>query len=90
MRGDEVVDSGQIPAPNVIKIDTEGAEAKVLEGLRKTLAESSVRAIVFEEQRGGQEPAPARALLEAAGFTVEAVDAERPEEHANCLAVRAG
>lgn len=37
-RGDELIERGEIPAPNVIKIDTEGHEAEVLAGLGRTIA----------------------------------------------------
>jgi FkbM family methyltransferase len=38
LRVDEAVSSGRIPAPNVVKIDVEGAELEVIGGLHETFA----------------------------------------------------
>lgn len=45
--GDELVAGGRAPAPNVIKIDTEGHEANVMKGLRETICKH--RPVVFFE-----------------------------------------
>lgn len=44
---DELVDAGDIPPPDVVKIDTEGAELQALEGMRATIT-SHRPAIVCE------------------------------------------
>ncbi|WP_189319175.1 FkbM family methyltransferase [Halolamina pelagica] len=36
--GDHLIAGGKIPAPNVVKIDVEGSEPLVLEGLEKSLS----------------------------------------------------
>lgn len=46
LSGDELIASGQVPAPDVIKIDTEGSEEAALTGLARALR--SVKAIAFE------------------------------------------
>lgn len=43
---DELVGGGQLPAPDYMKIDVEGAETKVLRGARRTLCEHRPRLIV--------------------------------------------
>lgn len=71
---DRLVASGNLPAPNVIKIDVEGAEVKVLDGLVATLARDACRTVYCEVHPDGLRSfghgvdGPAR-LLETAGFT---------------------
>lgn len=54
--GDGLIDQGLLPAPNVIKIDVEGAEILVLRGLRKVLARPDCRAIVIEAEPDSDRP----------------------------------
>jgi FkbM family methyltransferase len=46
--GDELVNSGRIPQPNIIKIDVEGAESQVIDGLRNTINSNECRLIICE------------------------------------------
>lgn len=41
--GDLLIDRGEVPAPTVVKIDVEGAEYQVVEGLRNALSRSDCR-----------------------------------------------
>jgi len=77
-RGDEYL--GQYP-PNVIKVDVEGFEPEVLDGLHATLADTRLRAVFIEVHFGilaerGRADAPAgiAALLRRAGFAVAWAD----------------
>mgnify|MGYP002376991787 CR=1 FL=1 len=46
--GDAMVDHGEAAQPNLLKIDAEGFELKILEGLRRTLASAALRAVFIE------------------------------------------
>lgn len=72
--GDEFVQGGCAPPPTVVKIDVEGGEIAVLDGLQKTLDSEYCRHVYCEVH---PEKAPqanpekiARERLEAAGFAV--------------------
>ena len=46
--GDKLIENGEIPAPTVLKIDVEGAEYQVLQGLEQTLKSDLCRLIYVE------------------------------------------
>lgn len=78
-RGDDFLH--QSP-PNIIKIDVEGFEKEVIDGMKQTLSATSLRAVFVEvhfralEQRGmEQAPADIAAALRDAGFNVRWTDA---------------
>lgn len=75
VRGDELVRAGRAQPPNVIKIDTEGFELDVLEGLADLIHHAALRTLCIEVHFGllearGLPDAPARIerRLSAAGF----------------------
>jgi FkbM family methyltransferase len=81
IRGDDLVSQGS-PPPNVVKIDVEGFEEEVLEGLRNVLASLYCRAVMCEVHFGildqrGRRQAPIRIcrLLSQYGYDVHWVDA---------------
>lgn len=74
MRGDEVDE----PQPDVIKIDVEGHECAVLDGLCSTLQEAERVAV---EVHDGVEPAAVASRLEAAGLSVRELQSSRSQTY---------
>ena len=56
--GDQLIADGEIPPPNVVKIDVEGAEPLVLEGLEHTLSTEDCRTIYCEVHLSGSDRRP--------------------------------
>ena len=80
--GDELIANGEIPTPNLIKIDVEGAEPLVIEGLESALLNSDCRLVYCEIHRGDVEYRPSigdfgmtltdmKTRFEELGFEVE-------------------
>ena len=65
-RGDDLIDEG-LPAPNVVKIDVEGAGPLVIEGLQETLARDACTDVIIETH----EPNPVQPSHEDFGYTVD-------------------
>lgn len=79
-RGDTLVAQG-IPAPDVVKIDVEGFEGEVLDGMPLLLLDPTLKTVCLEvhfaqlHERGlGDEPARIVKVLRAAGFRVRWID----------------
>lgn len=73
--GDQLIEAEVVPVPTVIKIDVEGAELKVLEGLSETLARDTCRLVYCEVHPDrlrsfGHDVDQVRDHLVNAGFTV--------------------
>lgn len=79
MRGDDLVDSGHLRAPTVIKLDVEGHELEVLRGLSGVLG-SSCKAVIFEDSAAVD--TPCKMLLASAGFSCTALTRRETSEHA--------
>ena len=84
--GDALVRMGVVPAPTVVKIDVEGAESKVLQGMEAVLASPSLRAVIFEARSdsldAGNDIPPEMQLLAAGGLTaVERLQRREHTEH---------
>lgn len=79
--GDDLVASGQVPAPSVIKIDVEGFELEVIKGLRQLLVSQELRIIGLEihfeqlaKQNSPNGPRQIIDILLASGFAIKFLD----------------
>lgn len=75
--GDDLIRGGEALLPSIIKIDTEGFELDVLEGLKETLQSPALRVLCIEvhfqrlNERGmDRAPAEIEAMLRRNGFAV--------------------
>jgi|DewCreStandDraft_5_1066085.scaffolds.fasta_scaffold11507_1 FkbM family methyltransferase len=75
--GDELVNSGSVDVPNVVKIDVEGFEVEVLSGMKQVLADPRVRTVGLEvhfgllDERGHRSaPLALEGLFRQFGFRV--------------------
>lgn len=80
--GDQLIADGEIPTPNVVKIDVEGSEPLVLEGLEKALSAPDCRTVYCEVhlpagdhrpsvEDFGSSPEDIESRLKEFGFTVD-------------------
>jgi len=82
IQADELLEEGQIPVPNVMKIDVEGAEMMVFRGAEKLLKNINLRAIVFEATEGAnQRPHDVNicSILEKNGFVLSVLGKSDPD-----------
>ncbi len=89
--GDDLVERGLCPAPTLIKLDVEGFELKVLQGLQRTLRSQPPKAIVFENhlnEEGNLIDQASVDFLESLGMTVLLVKCPDERRTVSCLAVR--
>jgi hypothetical protein len=54
-RGDELIAESELPSPTVVKIDVEGAELKVIEGMSNKLASEECRLVYCEIHHDNRE-----------------------------------
>ena len=90
----DVIERRIAPAPTVLIVDAERAEAEVLRGFAGQLAAPQLRAIVFEAPNAFLEtraPADLHALLASAGFTLRILARQERTGHelSNFVAERA-
>lgn len=79
--GDGLIDDGEVSPPTLVKIDVEGAEGRVIEGMRAGLASDDCRLVICEIHRPGDHRQSVRDYGDSAeavrdaltdlGFTVE-------------------
>ena len=72
---DELLDRFALPAPTLLKLDVDGAEAQVLAGAGATLARPGLRSVLIEIEERSQDEVVA--ALAAAGYGVVERHAER-------------
>ncbi|MEL6457006.1 MAG: FkbM family methyltransferase [Cyanobacteria bacterium J06636_27] len=82
---DEMISQGEIPNPNYIKIDVEGAELQVLNGAKNLLA--TVKPTIFLATHGDEIQRQCRIFLESIGYRLEAING-KPLEVADELIAR--
>lgn len=71
-RADEYVDQKNLPPPNVVKIDVEGAEEKTLAGLGSLLADPQCHFVLVEVHTDfAENPEAVTDMLDQHGFSVE-------------------
>lgn len=74
---DDKVSSGELPPPNVLKIDVEGAEAEVLEGATNIL--QTHKPIIFLATHGEAVHRRCKEILEASGYQMQNIDGQDDE-----------
>lgn len=84
-RGDDLVKSGELPHPTVVKIDVEGAELRVLRGMKETLMAESCRLVYCEVHQQqlpefDSTPAEVESFIYSLGFQTETIY-EREHAH---------
>lgn len=75
---DDLVVSGRVQPPDVLKIDVEGAEAAVLRGALQLLDRHHPR--IFLATHGSSEHADCLALLRKLGYRVSSLDGSSPSD----------
>lgn len=85
---DDLIESGNLPAPDVIKCDIEGGEFAALLGLRRTLGRSSP--VLFLATHGRKVHSECCAFLDSIGYCVSSLDGLPVETTDELVARRAG
>ncbi len=84
---DDLFARGEVPRPNLIKIDVEGAEARVLRGARALLGSGPLPTI-FLATHGPEVHRECLGLLREAGYRVRSADARSVEDTDELIATQ--
>jgi FkbM family methyltransferase len=68
LRFDDLWESGQVPLPHYVKIDVDGFEHKVVQGMANALRQPALRSLLIELNPAIPEHLTMRSALEEAGF----------------------
>lgn len=79
---DELVATGEVPLPDYIKMDIEGAETLALRGARVTLEKS--HATIFLATHGTEIQRECCCVLESLGYQIHPLDGENVEQSSEC------
>ena len=72
LRFDDLVEAGEVPAPQYVKIDVDGLEHKVIRGMERALRAGAVRSLLVELNPSLAPHLEIRAFLESLGFAWDA------------------
>lgn len=81
--GDELVERNLVPRPTIVKIDVQGEEPRVLDGLSDSLTDDRCRAVYVEAHDTHD---VVRKKLREWGFDTESVGVDRPEKEPTIIA----
>ncbi len=77
LRFDDLWESGQVPLPHYVKIDVDGFEHRVVQGMAKALHRPELRSLLIELNPAIPQHLETRDLLEKAGFRWSPAQVER-------------
>jgi FkbM family methyltransferase len=83
-RGDGLIEREDVPSPTVLKIDVEGAEQQVLEGLQNSLKKDNCHTVYCEVHPNrlddlGDSTDELHSLLEECGFKIKIIERRSPQ-----------